>query len=49
MEMEKNPISLWHQKQEEALFYERLLKRKINGDREAHEKKPLKEKMALGC
>ena len=29
---------------EEALFYEELLKKEINQDREAHEKKPLKEK-----
>jgi hypothetical protein len=30
--------------QEEALFYEELLKNEINKDREAHGKKPLKEK-----
>ena len=29
---------------EEALFYEELLKKEINADREAHGKKPLKEK-----
>ena len=29
---------------EEALFYEELLKKEINNDREAHEKKPLKDK-----
>lgn len=29
---------------EEALFYEELLKKEINKDREAHEKKPLKDK-----
>ena len=28
---------------EEALFYEELLKKEINSDREAHEKKPLKD------
>ena len=29
---------------EEALFYEEMLKKEINEDREAHEKKPLKDK-----
>ena len=33
---------------EEALFYEELLKKEINEDREAHGKKPLKEKKDKG-
>ena len=31
----------------EALFYEELLKKEINEDRQAHGKKPLKEKMMI--